>query len=439
MGNFMPEEITKQIGQLQEENRHLQNAVEELSVLNDIATAITSTQSIDRIVNLIVQKCVRHLHVEQGAVMLLHEKDQKTPLHTMVRRADSQVGSLPYRLDKQLTGWMLKNKSALLINNFPEDQRFQYTKDERDKFIHSLLSVPLLVKGCIIGVLTVFNKRSEEGFTEEDKRLLSIIAVQSAQIIENARLYREEQDLLRMQEEVRLAKEIQMNLLPKALPDIVGYQIAGRSIPAKDVGGDYFDFIAINENRIAICLGDVSGKGMPAALLMANLQATLRGQSLLCGTCKDCIARSNTLLYRSTDPQKYATLFYGILDTKTHKLTYCNAGHDNPFLFSAGKSVQRLQTGGIVLGFLPEYPYTEGTITFRPGSLLLIYSDGVTEAMNSKGKEFSEERLTCIAEENLSEPAELIIEKILEALTQHAGAEPQMDDITLVIVKRKKE
>ena len=176
------------------------------------------------------------------------------------------------------------------------------------------MCVPLSLKRQLIGVLTVFNKRAAEGFTESDQRLLSIIAAQSAQVIENARLYEEEQALREMRRDLEVARNIQMKLLPKSAPEIAGFDIAGKSVPAQNVGGDYFDFLPAGEQRFAICLGDVVGKGMPAALLMANVQATIRGQNLLQPSAGECLGRSNRLLYESTDSDKFVTLFYGILD-----------------------------------------------------------------------------------------------------------------------------
>ena len=194
---------TEEYKKLSEENKRLRAAVAELSILNDIATTITSTHSIEHIVDMIVKKCVKHLQVEQGAVMLLDEKNQSNPLKTMIRQQDTLYDMLPYRLDAQLTGWMLKHKTPLLVKDLKNDDRFKsFMEDESP--IKSLLGVPLILKGKIIGVLSVFNKHSSEGFTESDQRLLSIIVAQSAQIIENARLYLEEQNLMLMQEEMRL-------------------------------------------------------------------------------------------------------------------------------------------------------------------------------------------------------------------------------------------
>ncbi len=421
---------------LQEENKRLRTAIEELSVLNEISTAISSTQPLEQIIDLIVRKCVKHLNVEQGAVMLLNEKDQEKPFRTMIRKQDSVSNYLPYRLDAQLTGWMLKNKTPLLINDLKKDSRFNFMVNNEFP-IRSLLSAPMNVKGKMIGLLTVFNKKTNVGFLNNDQRLLGIISAQSAQIIENARLYQEEQALIHLQEEMRLAYEIQVDLLPKFQPKVLGYQIAGKSIPAKDVGGDYFDFIQIDEDRLTFCIADISGKGIPAAILMANLQASLRGQAKLDKSCKDCVSFTNDILYHNTAPNKFATLFYGILNNVTHEITYCNAGHNEPFLFSKENNLTKLSTGGLVAGIVPSYPFEEATISMLPGELLILFSDGITEAMNGNEEEFGEDRLMEVIVNHRTELPENLLEIIFKEVQKFCGNTAQMDDMTIVIIKRQ--
>jgi len=425
----------EQLNRLQEENRRLRISIEELSILNEIATAISSTLSLDKIIDLIVHKCVKHFNAEQSAVMLLNREEADNKYKTFVRGADKSTNFLPYHLDNQLAGWILKHKRPLLTNDIKTDDRFTAIRQD-DLSINSLLSVPLLLKGQIIGFLNVFNKKNNMDFSEDDQRLLSIIAAQSAQVIENARLYLEAQELNQMQAEMRLAHQIQINLLPLDPPQIGGYDIAGKSIAAKDVGGDYYDFIPIDDKKTAICLGDVSGKGMPAAILMANLQATLRAQTMHSLEPFDCINRSNTLLFKSTDIDKYATLFYGILDKEKHEITYTNAGHDIPYHYKPDKTILRLKPGGIVVGFLEKFDFTQEILKLDQGDVLVFYSDGITEAMNEKEEEFGEEELNRLLQDNLNFSAEEIIDKIMSEIRRHSGQTPQDDDMTVVVVKR---
>jgi len=428
------EPLSKEQIKLQEENSRLKAAVEELAILNDIATAITSTQSLEKIVALIVQRCIKHLKVEQGVVMLLDEQDTEKPFQTMIRKQDSSTNILPYRFDSQVTGWMLKNKSPLLINNLKSDSRFKFS-DETNLPVKTLLSVPLSLKGKMIGLLTLFNKKSESGFSADDQRLLSIIAAQSAHVLEHARLLQKEQQLLRLEEEYRMAKEIQLNILPKQIPSINGYDIFALNIPAREVGGDYYDFIKLTGDKIAFCLGDITGKGLPAAMLMANLQATLRGQALTQKNVSDNIKNSNLLLFNSTAENRFATLFYGELDFVNNSITYCNAGHDAPISILENK-ITRLTEGGLLLGCFDFAEFEQVNKQIEPGELLLIYSDGVTEAMNISNEEFSEDKLLSTLKINANLPAKQLIEKIVSEVKVHSSKVEQSDDITLMIIKR---
>ena len=428
-------EKSSEIDRLAKENTRLRSAVDELSILNDIATAVSSASSLERTIELIVHKCIKHLKVEQATITLLDVKRMEMPFRTIVRGADTSSEILPYRLDAELTGWMLKHQKPLVANDLKTDDRFQAT-DRESCVVRSVLSVPLVLKGRMVGLLNLFNKRAGDDFTDADARLLGIIATQSAQVIEHARLFGEEQALKLMQEEMKLAYKIQMDLLPKEAPVLEGYDIAGVSIPAKAVGGDYFDFIHLNDHSLALCLGDVSGKGMPAALLMANLQATLRGQVMVDPSPATCLNHSNALLFRSTDADKFATLFYGVLDRASHRLAFANAGHNYPLFLKPGAGPTCLDLGGLVLGCLEEFSYAEGTVEFAPGDTLLIYSDGITESFDANDEEFGEIRLAALLQANAADTATRLIDRILAAVRAHAGKLSQMDDMTLLVIRR---
>lgn len=417
------------------EIQKLKLAVKELSVLNDISTAVSTTHDLDQVIELIVHECVNHLNVEQGAIMLLDQNETDDKFHTIIREFETETDIIPYHFGVQLSGWMVKNQKPLLINDVPSDDRFTNLSD--DEFpIKSILSAPLKTKGRLIGVLNVFNKISEDGFTLDDQRILSIIATQSAQVVENARLYDDEQLLKKIEEELKLANDIQTRLLPKTNPQINGFDIAGKSVPAKEVGGDYYDFISIDEKNMVICLGDISGKGMPAALLAANLQATLRGQAQFSSSAGECLTRANKLLYRCTDRQMHATLFYGILDAAKNIFHFSNAGHNPPFLIHSDKKVIRLIKGGTVLGFMEDFQFEEDSVNLKKGDTIIIYSDGITEAMDISSEEYGEENLLSIIKNSLSLDAEKIIENVFESVRSHVQDAPQSDDITIVVIKK---
>jgi sigma-B regulation protein RsbU (phosphoserine phosphatase) len=417
---------------LEEETRTLKRAVEELSILNEIASAISSTMEVEEITKLILSKCIKRIDAEQGTVTLLKET-VTDPFKTFVRIEDSTVKGVPYRFGVSLAGWMLKNQMPLLTNDLANDPRFKGVDTEETK-IRSMLCVPLRVKNKMIGLISLFNKKKEM-FTPDDQRLLSIIAMQSAQVIENARLYEEEKRLQQMEEDLKTARNIQISLLPKENPSLPDIDIVGFSLPAREVGGDYYDFITIDQDRLGIVIADVSGKGMPAALLMANLQATLRGQALTNHAPSECVAKSNSLLCRSVEKGKFVTLFYGILNTKEKSFTYTNAGHCYPLIFNPKGEFKKLEKGGLILGMLDNYPYQEEKIILEQGELILLFTDGITEAVNTKDEQFEEERLIKVVQENFHRDAKEISQQIVNHVTVFQEDVPQSDDLTLVVVK----
>src|SRR5690606_21502567 len=284
----------------------------------------------------------------QGAVTLVDESvagQEEGPARTMIREAVTSAGREALHLEEHLLGWVARHRQALVVNAPREDPRFRGIAWRPD--VRSLVSVPLMVRGRLTGALTVFNKRAPGGFNDEDERLLAILGVQSAQVIENARLVEEERALIGMREQLRVAATIQAALLPAAPPIVPGYEIAGRSLPSEAVGGDYFDYLSLDDERVGLCVGDVVGKGLPAALLMANVQATLRGQARWIGAPGEGLARASALLHASTDRRAFVTLFYGVLDTRRHALRYANAGHNRPLWLAGEAPAAELEGGGL--------------------------------------------------------------------------------------------
>jgi sigma-B regulation protein RsbU (phosphoserine phosphatase) len=273
-----------------------------------------------------------------------------------------------------------------------------------------ILGAPIIHEGKQIGVYAIYRDITERKKAEEAR--------------------------IRLQQESRMARDIQVNLLPKSNPEICGYDIAGMSLPASSVGGDYYDFIRLDEHRLAVGLGDVSGKGLAAALVMSNVQATIRGQTFLNGNVNECLERANKLLFDSTDSKTFVTLFYGILDARKNSLCYANAGQNPPLLFSPDKEPQLLKTRGPALGLQENVSYQKDEVSINPGGRLLIYSDGISEAMNDRMEEFGDEKLREIVQRDNGDSAIELIEKIKAAVKLHFGDAPQNDDMTMIILRR---
>jgi len=308
-----------------------------------------------------------------------------------------------------------KDEAARLSNHVIHGERVEIDAKRRRKdgtlMDVWILGAPIIHEGMQMGVYAIYRDITERKKAEEVR--------------------------IRHQEEARMARSIQVNFLPRSNPCVPDYDIVGKSIPAYNVGGDYYDFIPLDSDRIAVCLGDVSGNGMAAALVMANLQATIRSQALSGEGPEKCLKKANTLLYRSTDARTFISLFYGILNTRKHTLTYANAGQDLPLLFSSNKDVLELTLSGMALGMVEDASYNSEEIVVNRGDRLLIYSDGVREAMNEKGEEFGDDKLRQMVQSFYNVDARVLIKNILAGVKSHCGDMSHNDDMTLVLLRRK--
>ncbi len=298
-----------------------------------------------------------------------------------------------------------------------------------------VLVAPMSHQGENKGLMLLGKKMNTEPFTDENFQFIEALGNISISALENERLFVEEIEKKRLEEEMHIAMNIQKNLLPKTIPYIEGYGITGLNIPSQMVGGDYYDIIPLPENRTMIAIADVAGKGAPAALLMANVQAALRVLAPLCLSLHDMIERLNRLVFMNTTPDRFITLFLGTLDPATHTFSYISAGHNPPLYYYDGK-FHRLTEGGIILGILEKpSPWESGTLNFDKGGVLVFFTDGVTEALNANSDEYGEDRLKeVITSHHELSPAE-ITGAILGSVRQHSEGEMQSDDITIIVLK----
>lgn len=300
---------------------------------------------------------------------------------------------------------------------------------------HHLL-VPLVQSDQVRGYIGVGPKLTGGRFHADDLALLSLLGQQMVTSIENVRLLSENVQKRILEEEIAMASEIQQRLLPTTFPENPGYVSYAISHASKLVGGDYFDVFVNQRNRLHLAIADVSGKGMAAALLMSSLRAALRSTVEHLESPSQVLARINMLLYESTSPEKFATFFYGVLDTERHKLVYSNAGHNYPILLHQDRSATELKEGGLLLGAFPDAVYQDGQIDMLPGETLFMYTDGITEATNGGDEDFGEQRLHELLRRWQRRELREIVEGVLdEVRTFMRGADPT-DDVTMVIVRR---
>lgn len=422
------------IQELEQTTKHLVTDVRRLERIIDASKLINSTLDLGELLKVILDIAVKIVDADSGTVYLVDEK--KGELWSKVLEASEPI-TIRLPLGKGIAGYVAVTGDTLNIPDAYLDARFNPEVDKRTGYhTRTILCMPMRNKdGAIVGVFQLLNKRSG-GFNREDENAITALSVHAALAIEKARLYEEERNKIALEKDLSAAHTVQVGLLPKDFPSIEGYDFAARSIPAKSVAGDLFDFLSVGDGDIAISLGDVSGKGMPAALLMANVQATIRAYSKLNPSAKDCVPRANDLLFASTAPEKFVTLFYGVLDNSKDEFRYVNAGHEPPFFFRKGKETATLKAGGIPLAVAEHFPYEEGKVEFKKGDVLVVFSDGIQDASDSEGNRFGAERIEECIRGRIDLSAREILSGVFDEVTKFVSDTPQFDDMTLLVMKR---
>jgi phosphoserine phosphatase RsbU/P len=387
---------------------------------------------LDEILETIMALAGRAARFERGVLMML-EQGRLVP--RVVRVPSGEEGQT-VSISRTVTERVVGRKEAVLTGDALLDERFRSGQSVEAQQLRSVICVPLWNNREVIGLIYVDNRRLAGLFTERDLRLLSHLANIAAVKIENARLFERSVAAERMAQELERAAEIQNHLLPSEGPPLPGYVLCGTSLPCRAVGGDYFDYITLPGGRCAIVLGDVAGKGLPAALLMCSLQASLRALAELDLPAAETMTRLNRLLARSVPANRFVTFFLGVLDPVHHTLSYVNAGHNPPFLARAAGEIERLGQTGRPLGLFQTSSYDAREVALGPGDLLVCYSDGVTEETNAAGEEFGEERLIALARDTADPEPAGIVARVIDELDRHHAGRPPQDDITLVALRR---
>ncbi len=331
---------------------------------------------------------------------------------------------------------VINARRSLLIRDVRFDSELRQRHSIVMQKVHSLMAVPLQTDDNVLGLIYVDTPHAWRNFTPEDLNLLTVMANIAAMRIERERLTATEQAKRLIDAQLRQAAEVQRQFLPAQAPAVPGLDLAGYNRPCECVGGDYYDYITYPDGKVLVALGDVAGKGMPAALLMVNLQARLQLLAERPVAPAFLATLLNRAMTRICPDNRFITLFLGELDPATGELAYCNGGHNSPLLVRAGGEVEYLESGGPVLGILSELRYEPQAVTLEPGDTLVIFSDGISEAESPQGEMFGEQRLLEIVRRHRHRSAQDILREISQELDSFiAGAEPA-DDITLVVARR---
>jgi len=341
-----------------------------------------------------------------------------------------------FRISTAVRDKVLNERSSILVRDAQLDDAFKGRMSIVEQKVHTMMAAPLQTKDRIIGLIYLDSPYILREFTKDDLSLLTVMANVAAIRIENARLAEVEQAERIMARDLAQAAEIQGRMLPAKAPEVAGVDLAGFNMACRTVGGDYYDFFPYPDGRVALALGDVSGKGMPASLLMMALQARVQIASEDVTDLARFMTRINKATCTNCPSNRFITFFFSVLNPATGELRFANAGHNPPILVRSGGQAEMLEGGGPVLGILSIAPYCEMRAQLEPGDMLVLYSDGVTEATNSAYDEFDEERFIEVLKANRTLPAEEIVQAVIAAVTDFAAGAPQADDITLLVAKR---
>ncbi len=388
--------------------------------------AFAEARSIEDLFPLVLDQAIQAVNAQRGVLLFLEGEH-------LVAKAHKGEG---FRISTAVRDRVLNEKASILVRDAQLDDAFKGRMSIVEQKVHTMMAVPLQTRDRIIGLVYVDSPFILREFTKDDLSLLTIMANQAAFRIVSAMLSEAEETERVMRRDLEQAAIIQKGMLPDQAPRIESADLAGFNAACKTVGGDYYDFFSYPDGRVALALGDVSGKGMPASLMMMALQARVQVLAEDPRDLGDFMMRLNKATCAKCPSNRFITFFFCVLDASTGGLRFANAGHNPPIVVRASGKAEMLEGGGPVLGILAIAPYSEEHIRIESGDMLVLYSDGVTEATNQDYDEFGEERLIEVLQRNRNAPATQIVDEVTTALAEFTAGAPQADDITLVVAKR---
>jgi len=402
----------------------------EKEILLDVDRLISSSLNLDEVLELILDSLKRLVKYDAAAIFLI-DKEKREVGEIKTRGFDPAIEpDLILKLGQGLVGWVAVNRQPVIVPDVEKDPRYIEARHETK----SEIVAPIITDQRTIGVFNLESDRVNT-YDSEDLNLLTAFASHCAVAIERTRLHEEILIKKKLEEELLIARKIQESFLPPKDPVLTGLDISGINIPSEQVGGDYYDFIPIIEDQIGIVIGDVSGKGIPAALIMASFRASLKAEIRNNYAIGTIFFKVNNLLYESIERENYVTAVYGVLNIKNRVFTFSNAGHNPPILRRKEGTIEYLTEGGVALGILQNHDYKEMVLGLNPGDLILFYTDGVTEDKNKAGEEFGTKRLEEILLENYALKARQIQDKIYQEIKDFTENKPGQDDFTMIVIK----
>lgn len=413
-----------------------QPPVDRLELLYRISQTFNSSLDLGEVLNRVMDEVISATRAERGFLMLYDAEG-----HLVFRAArglDHETIDQPeFQVSRGIVERVAQEGEPTLTSDAQSDEWLRERQSVLSLSLRSVLCVPLQIKGEILGVIYVDNRLQAGIFRPDDLELLTAIASSAAIAIENARLYEVAVDKGRMERELQMARELQTGLLVGRTPVVAGWDFATMWQPAREVSGDFYDFPTLDGKELGIVIADVSDKGMGAALFMALSRSIVRASVTGAVSPAEGIARANRLISADAANGMFVTLFYARLDIASGQMTYVNAGHNPPLFYRASQSdLTALTLTGVSLGIDEALPYEQRSVTLAPGDSVLLYTDGVTDALDNRGQEFGEERLRRVILSDQGQSATQLLDGLRQSIAAFTGPTAPFDDITAVAIKR---
>lgn len=412
-----------------------QQQIKKLESLINASKILNSTLDLDKLLSLILDLATKNLKADRGTIYLIDAA--RNELWSKVLKGKELV-EIRLPIGTGISGHVAKTGKTVNLKDAWRDKRFFSGFDIRSGFqTKTMLCMPMRDREeKIIGVFQILNKKKGV-FDKNDEHFLEAFSVHAALAIENARLHQAIVEKERIEKEIEIAGSIQRRLLPKELPAIPGYAVDAAARPCKAVGGDYYDIIELGGGKYALVIADVSGKGVPAALLVSMLHAALHAYIETNIDLVDLVVKLNKVIYNNTEPERYITFVIGVLDINAGTLTYVNAGHNFPYVIKSDtQEVYPLGKGGLPLGMFEGLPFQKETVPLGMTDNVVLYTDGVTEAMDTSAGEYSEERFQRCIVRHMHKPVSELKGEIMSDVEHFTEGQAQSDDLTLLLLKR---
>jgi sigma-B regulation protein RsbU (phosphoserine phosphatase) len=394
---------------------------------------LADARDLQKVLQRTVQVVAELMDTKACSIRLIDPDADELVIKAVYNLSKEYLAKGPVRLSKaNIDQIALSPQGYEFVRNMTTDPRVQYPQESQREGIVSMMSVGMRYKGRAVGVLRVYTDQ-EQTFSPLKIDLLKAVAAQAAAAIENARLVEETLAAQALEKQVQMAADVQQRMIPQEPPKVPGIDLAAVYVPCFELGGDFYDFIPLQGDNTGLAVADVAGKGVPASLIMASVRAALRAHVDNVYYLYEVIRRINQMVYRDTKQSEFVTLFYGVLDARSRRFTYCNAGHPPGLILRDGRVIE-LAGDNMVLGVDPNEEYKQAIIDLKSGDILLLYTDGLPDAMNFQQETFGRQRLLEAFKKG-GATAEAVAQNILWELRKFVGMARRTDDITMIVVR----